>query len=186
MGLARHSKIDFEIPNPEPGHFAASGNCANVIDGKNIILEEYTLSKNESQNDISNLVKHIRSALPSTDTYQYWREKLETNLIILSDDDFRDFVKSSTEVQARIRIDSETKTVSQGALFYQENLPSDTLMYCVLATSDSFNKAYDKRADELFTTLIGKLNGATVQLGGNESIGKGIFSFNFMNNKGGK
>ena len=156
-------------------------NSENLSDG-NIVLEEYTFEGQEK--NISGLTGFLRKAFPDDKAHSYWKKKLDTNLIILHDDAFRDFVKSSTEVQARIRIDSKTKTVNDGALFYQENLPSDTLLYTVAATHDSFKNGDDKSAEDIFTQL-NTMNNHNVQLGGNESIGKGIFNLNFLNGNNG-
>ena len=156
-------------------------NSQNFVDGS-IVLEEYTFEGKKI--DTSELTGFLKKAFPDDEAYSYWKKKLDTNLIILHDDAFRDFVKSSTEVQARIQIDSKTKTVNDGALFYQENLPSDTLLYTVAATHDSFKNGDDKTAKNIFKQLS-TMNSQNFQLGGNESIGKGIFNLNFMNGKNG-
>jgi CRISPR-associated protein Cmr4 len=54
---------------------------------------------------------------------------MKEKLIILSNDDFKDFVTLSTEVITRIKINPDTGTVEKGALFTEEYLPSDTILY---------------------------------------------------------
>ena len=49
---------------------------------------------------------------------------LSEKLVILHDDDFRDFVALSTEVITRNKIDNETGTVAEGQLFTEEYLPT--------------------------------------------------------------
>ena len=52
-------------------------------------------------------------------------ESPQTHLVVLHDDDFTHFVRHATEVVARVGLDyGSRKTVKQGALFYQEFLPS--------------------------------------------------------------
>lgn len=175
MKLSGQSIGDIKLPSFEDDKVLAPLNTSNLIEEK-LVLEEFTYQATTV--DLSGLTDFFKKCFPKGEEYNYWRDKLDTNLIVMADDEFRDFVKASTEVQARIRIDSETKTVSDGALFYQENLPSDTLMYTVCAAQRSMKKGHTMSDEEVFTALT-KLNGNSVQMGGNESIGKGIFNLNF-------
>lgn len=182
LRLAGHEGKGIPVPAIDSDKAIVSSESENTMDGK-VVLEEYSYGIEEKE--INEFVNFLTNTFPDLPEYDYWKKKLKTNLVILSDDEFRDFAKSSTEVQARIRINSETKTVDSGALFYQENLPSDTLMYTVVAAHNSFKKEDDQNADDIFKTLK-KLNTQSVQLGGNESVGKGIFNLNFLNGNGGK
>ena len=78
--------------------------------------------------------------MPSDEVYNYWREKIKGSLVVLSDDDFCDFVTLSTEVIARIKIDPKTGTVQKGALWYEEYLPSDSILYSLALTSPIFQE----------------------------------------------
>lgn len=176
MKLSGQSVGDLKTPTFKDSSLVfATQESANLIENQ-LVLEEFTY--NAHQINLSALTDFFKKCFPAGAEYDYWRNKLDTNLIVMADDEFRDFVRSSTEVQARIRIDSETKTVSDGALFYQENLPSDTLMYTVCAAQRSMKKGHSLSDEEVFKTLK-KLHNNSVQMGGNESIGKGIFNLNF-------
>ena len=78
--------------------------------------------------------------MPSDEVYNYWREKYKSSLVVLSDDDFCDFVTLSTEVIARIKIDPKTGTVKKGALWYEEYLPADSILYSLALTSPIFQE----------------------------------------------
>ena len=123
-----------------------------------------------------------------TDNNDFWCTKIKTDLVILPDDVFRDFVKLSTEVQARIRINNETKTVDKGALFYEEALPSDTLLYSVIMVHDpacdSSRRPAGLRDFNDVMAFLCTLNGNRLQLGGDVTIGRGILNLNVLN--GGK
>ena len=108
---------------------------------------------------------------------------------MLSDDDFRDFVTLSTEVIARIKIKQETGTVQKGALWYEEYLPSDSILYSLALTTPIFK---EEDADKGVFQLTSQEKAANcdesekvmeffedglpsvIQLGGNATIGKGI------------
>ena len=58
---------------------------------------------------------------------------MKTALTIISDDQFRHIVRTATPVQARIAIEHENKVVKGGALWYEESLPPETIMYTTLS-----------------------------------------------------
>ena len=69
---------------------------------------------------------------------------MKKDLVVLSDDDFGDFVHLSTEVITRIKINNETGTVQDGALFTEEYLPSETILYSLALTTPVFRDDNDK------------------------------------------
>jgi CRISPR-associated protein Cmr4 len=91
----------------------------------------------------------------------------------LHDDDFTHFVRLATEVVARVGLDYERKTVKQGALFYQEFLPAETLFYCLVVAEDSRRRELKK--DAAWTLQYAQQHVPPVlQIGGNETTGKGL------------
>ncbi|RMF58780.1 MAG: type III-B CRISPR module RAMP protein Cmr4 [Calditrichaeota bacterium] len=172
-----------ETPGVIPG--------ANVTVSQKVILEEYTFDLPNS-----NLLKEFSEwlagrVLPSGEEYNYWREKMKKDIVILPDDDFRDFVNLSTEVITRTKISPNTGTVESGALFTEEYLPSETVLYTlVLATpimrpDDKKNNSVLKADDpvqeasnvlEYFATGLPTV----IQMGGNATIGKGIVRTHIM------
>jgi CRISPR-associated protein Cmr4 len=95
------------------------------------------------------------------------RNRLADQLTILSDDDFTWFARYGLAVQARNALDNETKTTKPGALWYEETLPPDTLMYAVLAERGNNGSAALRSVEEI---------GGYLQVGGNETVGQGWFS----------
>ncbi len=97
---------------------------------------------------------------------------------------FTDFVTYSTEVITRTKIDSKTGTVQAGALWTEEYVPQDTIFYSIITASDPKTPNKDsqtlKDADGIMNflifgnSLISGLSNAVVQIGGNQTIGKGI------------
>ncbi|MDQ6995092.1 MAG: type III-B CRISPR module RAMP protein Cmr4, partial [Mariprofundaceae bacterium] len=54
-------------------------------------------------------------------------ENIDSQLLIMGDEDFSWFAKNATAITPHIAIESETKIVKAGALWYEETLPSDSL-----------------------------------------------------------
>jgi len=94
---------------------------------------------------------------------------------VLPDNAFRDFVKLSTEVQARIKINNETRTVEKGGIFYEEALLPDSLLYSIILVHDPLKDDRTELSDdEAVLKFLYAINGKRFQLGGDATIGRGI------------
>lgn len=178
-------KVGWTVP-AESGDDKIYGVQESKIKDSNdkVVLEEYTFDFH-ADDSIKEIVQWIAdNAIPKGNEYEFWRNKVKTDLLILPENAFRDFVKLSTEVQARIMIDNNTKTVKQGALFYEEALSSDSLLYSVVMAHDPACDK-DKRPDKLKTdddviAFIAEIDGKRIQFGGDATIGKGIVNVNLL------
>lgn len=106
-----------EIALPDEG--SLPDQSALFIDSKKdkIILEEYTFPVKPCSNCSELAVWLAENVIPDEKEYGYLKKKIEKDIVILPDDDFKDFVNLSTEVVARTKINNETGTVQSGALF---------------------------------------------------------------------
>ena len=159
---------------------------------KKIVLEEYTFTvrPDDQCDEVATWIAD--NVLPANvPSYNYWRDKAKEDIVVLSDNDFRDFVMLSTEVIARTKIDSKTGTVDKkiGGLWYEEYLPTDSILYSLALTSPIFR---EKDADKGIFQLTSQEKAQNcdesekvmkffedglpdvIQLGGNATIGKGI------------
>lgn len=160
-------------PAVSPGKFVATPGSPCVIQDKSIILEEFDfqLTAGASQPIAEWIVNHVLSEAPE---FADLRDRFAAHFVILSNDDFTHFVRHATEVTARIALNYETKTVKKGALFYQEFLPAESLMYSVVLASAARSGRSDT-GDQLLKRLNGWLTDRQVlQIGGDETTGKGL------------
>jgi len=153
----------------------ADGNIL-IANGK-VVLEEFafTAQTDKRVNEIANWLKD--KALPAGDEYACWRDALEKRLVILPENAFRDFVQLSTEVIARVRIDDTRKTVERGALWTEEHLPSETLLYSTLFASKPRvqNPPSDLQdAAAVLNFVKAAIDGKRLQIGGDATVGRGI------------
>lgn len=109
--------------------------------------------------------------------------ELAVRVAVVSDDNFNHFATYCTEVTTRIKIKAETKTVEKGALFNQELLPAESFFYSVALMADS-RKDKNKDGSVLMTELNKSINSKYIQVGGDETTGKGFCHLTFFN--GGK
>ncbi|TWI62866.1 CRISPR-associated Cmr4 family protein [Desulfobotulus alkaliphilus] len=101
----------------------------------------------------------------------------------IADDNALNFLsETGLPVDARIAIDSKTGTVKQGALWYEETVPPETLMYSLIGVDRSFSPDVQQGAEELAAVLIseGKRRELFAQMGGKSTTGKGFVSVSFV------
>lgn len=115
-------------------------------------------------------------ALPEDSAYDFFRDKLKRDLVILSDTDFGYFVENATLVEPHVRIDPETGSAKDGGLFYTENLPPESLLIAPLMASQTrTGKSEDKDdAAGVFLKIKNVIDGKVLQIGGDATTGRGL------------
>jgi CRISPR-associated protein Cmr4 len=148
----------------------------SVVAGGKVVQEEFSFDA-QPHTDVRTLARWLAdNAFPQSDDYKYFRDKVQTNLVILPEDAFRDFTRFATEVVTRIRIDQSRGTVAEGALWTEEHLPSDTLLYAPLHASRprTDNTPNNLKSARDVLKFVDGLNLDRIQLGGDETVGRGI------------
>jgi CRISPR-associated protein Cmr4 len=118
-------------------------------------------------------------AIPDGGGYGFFREKLKTDLVVLSDTDFAYFVQHATLVEPHVRIEDATGTAAYGGLFYTENLPPESLLIAPVLASQVRNgskkgKADFMEAETVMLTIKTVINGKLLQIGGDATTGRGL------------
>jgi CRISPR-associated protein Cmr4 len=99
------------------------------------------------------------------------RELLTSRFAVVDDDTMAFLWDTGTQIDARVSIDGATRTVRDGALWYEESLPPETLLVGLLLASPSFKREHTASAAEI---LGAALAGETeMQFGGKASVGRG-------------
>lgn len=186
------TKTPLQLPNEPASNQALVAPGASVKVGNYVVLEEFSFTPTDSQvvQDIAEWL--VVNALPSGSEYDYWRKKLPTSLVVLPENAFRDFTLYATEVVTRVRLDDEKKTVVSGALWTEESLPTDTLLYLRLQATRarSYNTQrnhvsgvpkewYDVGGGKEILDFVRTLKLNRIQLGGDETIGRGMVCLRF-------
>lgn len=86
-----------------------------------------------------------------------WKDEIKTRLAIVSDEMFAYFAENACEIANHNRIDDMVGVVAKGALFSQENVPSETMFYAVFNSrkADDFVALEDKLKNENNLLQIG-------------------------------
>lgn len=166
-----------------------------------VLLEEYAFKGIQTNKDLTELTSWISSNLiPKNPEYEYIREKIKRDVLVLEDDDFRDFVNLSTEVITRTKINPDTGTVEQGALFNEEYLPVESVLYSLVMTNPMFfsneksvdygtfdqykNNDAETQAQKILSYFKAECP-TLFQMGGNATTGKGLVTINWIHQKEG-
>jgi CRISPR-associated protein Cmr4 len=186
LNLTQSSPQTWSISTPDSGTALIPQNTKegkhSLVISNAVVLEEFTFTATPDAQVKAFAEWLADNALPTSTEYEFWRNKLKTDLVVVSDDVFKDFCQFSTDVVSRTKLDPIKKTVENGALWTEENLPADTLLYTPLFACDPRTGKKDntpkeaKDASTILATVSSHLsNGhARLQLGGNETVGRGI------------
>lgn len=174
-----------EIPQVTDGTFLAADNSG--LDTK-LVLEEHLLSPGKST-EVKNWIVEIKKFMPGADdngVYKTVRKKMDSHLVIISDDDFTYLVKHATQVTARNILDDKKKSEN---LWYEESLPPDCLFYSIILVMNprvdkDKNKSKIKTAEDVITNFKSAINDY-IQIGGNETIGMGWCAIQYVPESGG-
>jgi CRISPR-associated protein Cmr4 len=175
--IAAGFQIGWQVPNPANSHQALVAESSEIIVEATVVLEEFAFKAQPSA-EAKNIAEWlVKNAFPQSEEYKPFRDWLPHRFVILPDDAFRDFTQLATEVIARIRLKPETKTVAEGALWTEEHLPSETLLYAPIFVS----KPLAPNANQLGLTdsdavlqALRDLQLDRLQIGGDETVGRGI------------
>jgi CRISPR-associated protein Cmr4 len=189
--IAAGFQIGWQVPNPANSQQALVAHDDTIVADGKVVLEEFAFEKqkDDSAEQIANWLRD--NAFPQSGEYEDFRKWLPKRFVILPDDAFRDFTQLATEVIARIRLKPETKTVAEGALWTEEHLPSETLLYAPIFVSkplapkdtvpDEFKENNEPSAAKVLEFLKGLTTPNTdkpyldrLQIGGDETVGRGI------------
>lgn len=143
--------------------------CAHKGNGRKMIVLEDLDFEPQVRSEAGAWTEHLKSLLAGVEG----GEELARRLVILPDDDYVFLAETATEVRARVRIDEDTRVVKPGALWYEENLPAETLLWGVAAVGPSHMKgaAEDAATVNDWLPAGGKL---LIQIGGKHTVGRGL------------
>jgi CRISPR-associated protein Cmr4 len=98
----------------------------NLINNNKLLLEEFVFEAEESE-ELKKFVELVGT---------FVGEKHKQRIVCINDTDFMDFVSNYTEVQTHIKIDLDTGTVKEGALWTEEYVPAESIFAFSLVFSE--------------------------------------------------
>ncbi len=97
-----------------------------------------------------------------------WQEMFRQRFCIVHDDVLNFLVDTATEVTARNKLQDDVRTVEKGGLWYEEALPTETILYGLLV-------AVEVKADTATVfAAVKDITKTPLQMGGSATIGRGL------------
>ncbi|MEI6890582.1 MAG: type III-B CRISPR module RAMP protein Cmr4 [Pontiella sp.] len=156
----RDTGADFVVPDVQ-GETALAFESLKLRD--QVVLEEYNF--NVTGEPGSDLIEALKSMVENDPVWS----GISKQLVVVSNEIFQHFCEHACEVVTRIKVDDEKGTVVPGALFNQEQVPSETLFYTTIMAQEAAN----------LETLKTKLEKEQwLQVGGDATTGLGFCSIN--------
>lgn len=175
-GLDLSALPDITVEEESECLTASQGSLLTNLDG-DVYLEDFDL-KCRPHESVDKWAKFIGEKL-FEDTQ--WREALTARLCVLKDNVFGFLLEHGTEITARIRLEEKTKTAAEGALWYEEALPAETILSGLLVVLKG--KA---TPNEVITTVDRILEQKpAIQLGGKATVGRGLCRIRLDSNEKG-
>jgi CRISPR-associated protein Cmr4 len=107
-----------------------------------------------------------------------WQTMLGERLCVVHDDVLSFVLNTATEITARVKIKDDAKTVESGGLWYEEALPTETVLFGLALSFP--NKKTEMTDAEIFSAIQPKL-ATTMQFGGKATVGRGICRVSMTN-----
>jgi CRISPR-associated protein Cmr4 len=172
---------EMQIPSISDNEVIIANNNLKIQEKNMVALEEFLFDAIVDKETI-NLAEKLKKFIPDNDL----TNGLENHLAIISDNVFKDFVNYAVEIRTRIRIDQAKGTVKEGALFSEELVPSESVFYSLLFIKDSFNLNNKINAEDVLFEINNLFSEhSLLQLGGDETIGRGLVRVKFYSLQGG-
>ncbi len=151
--------------------------------GKKVYLEELDLIPNAQAEEWADYLSKLAFG-------EDWKEFFKQRFCVVHDDAMTFLLETATEVTARIRLEEDTKTVAKGALWYEESLPTESVLVGLVQTVSERRSRNGENAKALLSSQeilekIKDLAKTPVQLGGKSSVGRGVCQLRFPPKAGG-
>ncbi|MFH1279290.1 MAG: type III-B CRISPR module RAMP protein Cmr4 [Candidatus Eisenbacteria bacterium] len=176
---------DMELPNWKP--IELNGFQAHVVDseslllpenGQKILLEDLDLERRPDEQGVAKEWAERIGKLVFPDD-EPWQAEFRRRFAILGDDVFSFLYENALEVRARIRLEENLKVVKEGALWYEEALPAESILWGIALAEQSYKEGINLGPNEIinFAFTGDKSNDnckeCILQLGGKATVGYG-------------
>lgn len=167
--------------NKETGKcFIATGSSLKMtVGGKDnqIVLEDLLLECQENTELDNFLVGVTQNIFPKQPE---WHDTFKKRVCVVHDNVLAFLLETATEVTARIQL-TDAKTVQDGALWYEEALPAESILAGLMTVQEVKDK--DKQlviSRENAIKAIEKITQSPLQVGGNSTVGRGLCNLHLV------
>jgi CRISPR-associated protein Cmr4 len=171
------------LPTPEFNNTDFDSSSCQVANStllssdEKVILEDLDLKKEDQSNSaqLEELSRFIGDLLFPGKDDEKWQDFLTKRLCLVHDDVMSFLSQYGTELITRNKLNSD-KTVEPGALWDEENLPPETVLYSMAVSTPNKGArgkwGEDMTPSDVFNTLDSQFKDP-IQLGGKATVGRG-------------
>ncbi|PZA08064.1 MULTISPECIES: type III-B CRISPR module RAMP protein Cmr4 [unclassified Meiothermus] len=138
------------IPTPQQTE-ALLPQESEIVHNGQVILEDIDLTAKPGA--VNDLAKELGQRVFGPEAAYF-----QKRFALVSNDVFSYFCETALEIIARVRLNSDSKTVERGGLWYEEAIPAETVFSSFAIGTDGFEE----------------LDRSFIQLGGQASVGRGL------------
>lgn len=161
--------IGLELPDAVPAltdnqHVYVTSEAVITYKNEIVVLEDLDLKVQPARE-----ADWAAALAPKLFPNQAEQELFRQRFCVVHDDLLRFLLTTATEVVARIRLQEQQKTVAAGALWYEEMLPTESILVGVLMGQRVQNYAVKQVLEDLQVA-----DGKVFQFGGKATVGRGL------------
>jgi CRISPR-associated protein Cmr4 len=138
-------------------------------EGDQIFLEDLDFTGKPCNTATAWANKIARWVFPTDDE---WQKQFKKRFVVLPDTAFDFLCETGTEVHTRVRIDGETKTVADKALWTEEAMPAETILAGIVQCDRVFGRNGEDITPNGLVDKFAK-DSLTLQIGGKATVGRG-------------
>jgi CRISPR-associated protein Cmr4 len=159
------SGVPSEVPSPADNACIVSNHGCQIAMNNQVILEDLDLAATP-QSVAHTWAQWIGKQVFPGDSV--WQQMLIARFGIVHDDVLSFLLDTATEITARIKLLEDAKTVKKGGLWYEEALPTETILSGLVVATP-----VKATVQEVFDT-VANLMGKPLQFGGKATVGRGL------------
>lgn len=175
--LKLYGQVPLPVPKVEEGRALVGPKSKVAVQG-HVLVEDLALPAAEDA-QVQTLAERLAGFMPTHETYTPFQKRLPEQLVLLSDTDFCELSQRGTEIQTRVRLDHDTGTVADGALWTEEALPAESMLWS-LVFCERLNRSTkpDFTPQQGMNELLGQL--PLLRLGGDAGTGRGLMGVRWL------
>lgn len=167
---AREAGLDLGTIPKDPREDRVHTTGERLQERGKVVFEDLDFSANTDR-DLKQLATKLARTL-FCDTYD--QELFTERVCLVNDDAMGLLLQSCTEIRSRIRIDPDKGTVARGALWTEEALPVESILFSMVAATPVALKNGDHPEPKQLLDHVQSLLSGSLQLGGHATVGRGL------------
>ncbi|VTS00804.1 type III-B CRISPR module RAMP protein Cmr4 [Tuwongella immobilis] len=157
-------------PRLEKG--AMTTDSSALLQDKKVYLEDLDFSAMPDEKVTAWAAKIASWVFPDD---KVWQETFKQRFVVIPDTAFDFLCETGTEVHTRVKIDDNSKTVVDGALWTEESIPAETILMGIIHCDKIFHREKDAKHGLTPEKLLEQFASGTpmLQIGGKATVGRG-------------